>query len=43
MPLFAGLNEVETSEALGVSQRTISHDWQLARAGLHEELRDETD
>jgi RNA polymerase sigma factor (TIGR02999 family) len=39
---FAGLNEVETSEALGVSQRTVSRDWQMARAWLHEALRDET-
>jgi RNA polymerase sigma factor (TIGR02999 family) len=39
---FAGLNEVETSEALGVSQRTVSRDWQMARAWLYEALRDET-
>lgn len=39
---FAGLNEVETSEALGVSQRTVARDWQMARAWLHEALRDET-
>jgi RNA polymerase sigma factor (TIGR02999 family) len=39
---FAGLNEVETSEALGVSQRTVSRDWQMARAWLHDALRDET-
>ena len=38
---FAGLNEVETSEALGVSQRTVSRDWQMARAWLHEALRDD--
>lgn len=38
---FAGLNEVETSEALGVSQRTVARDWQMARAWLHEALRDE--
>jgi RNA polymerase sigma factor (TIGR02999 family) len=37
---FAGLNEVETSEALGISQRTVSRDWQMARAWLHEALRD---
>jgi RNA polymerase sigma factor (TIGR02999 family) len=40
---FAGLNEVETSEALGVSQRTVSRDWQIARAWLHEALREDTD
>jgi RNA polymerase sigma factor (TIGR02999 family) len=39
---FAGLNEVETSEALGVSQRTVSRDWQMARAWLHEALLDQT-
>ena len=39
---FAGLNEVETSEALGVSQRTVSRDWQMARAWLYEALRDGT-
>ena len=37
---FAGLSEVETAEALGVSQRTVARDWQMARAWLHEELRD---
>ena len=39
---FAGLTEVETAEALGVSQRTVARDWQMARAWLHEALRDET-
>ena len=38
---FAGLNEVETADALGVSQRTVARDWQMARAWLHEELRDD--
>jgi RNA polymerase sigma factor (TIGR02999 family) len=37
---FAGLSEVETAEALGVSQRTVARDWQIARAWLHEALRD---
>lgn len=37
---FAGLNEVETAEALGVSQRTVARDWRMARAWLHEALRD---
>jgi DNA-directed RNA polymerase specialized sigma subunit len=36
---YAGLNEVETSEALGVSQRTVARDWRMARAWLHEALR----
>jgi RNA polymerase sigma factor (TIGR02999 family) len=39
---FAGLSEVETSEALGVSQRTVARDWRMARAWLHEALRDDT-
>jgi RNA polymerase sigma factor (TIGR02999 family) len=39
---FAGLSEVETSEALGVSRRTVARDWRMARAWLHEALRDET-
>jgi RNA polymerase sigma factor (TIGR02999 family) len=38
---FAGLNEVETAAALGVSQRTVSRDWQMARAWLHEALSDD--
>jgi len=28
---FAGLTEAETSEALGVSQRSVARDWQMAR------------
>ena len=36
---FGGLSEVETSDALGVSQRTVARDWQMARAWLHEALR----
>ncbi len=39
---FAGLSEVETSEALGISQRTVARDWRMARAWLHEALRDDT-
>jgi RNA polymerase sigma factor (TIGR02999 family) len=38
---FAGLTEAETSEALGVSQRTVARDWRMARAWLHEALRDD--
>jgi RNA polymerase sigma factor (TIGR02999 family) len=38
---FAGLNEAETAEALGVSQRTVSRDWQMARAWLYEALSDD--
>jgi RNA polymerase sigma factor (TIGR02999 family) len=39
---LAGLSEVETSEALGISQRTVARDWRMARAWLHEALRDAT-
>ena len=38
---FAGLTETETAEALGVSQRTVSRDWRMARAWLHEALRED--
>ena len=37
---FAGLSEAETAEALGVSQRTVSRDWTMARGWLYQELRD---
>jgi RNA polymerase sigma factor (TIGR02999 family) len=37
---FAGLSEVETAEALGISQRTASRDWQMARTWLYEALRE---
>ena len=40
---FAGLSEVETSEALGVSQRTVARDWQMARAWLYEALHNDAD
>jgi RNA polymerase sigma factor (TIGR02999 family) len=39
---FAGLSELETAEALGLSQRTVARDWRMARAWLHEALRDDT-
>jgi len=35
---FGGLNEEEVAEALNVSQRTVRHDWSLARAWLYREL-----
>ena len=38
---FAGLTELETAEALGVSQSTVARDWQMARAWLHEALRND--
>lgn len=37
---FGGLSEVETAEALGLSQRTVSRSWTLARGWLFAELRD---
>jgi RNA polymerase sigma factor (TIGR02999 family) len=36
---FGGLSEEETARALGVSQRTVSRDWSMARGWLHGELR----
>lgn len=36
--LFAGLTEVELSEHLGVSERTVREDWRVARAWLMREL-----
>ncbi|HEV7993261.1 MAG TPA: ECF-type sigma factor [Gemmatimonadaceae bacterium] len=38
---FGGLTEDETAEALGVSPRTVSRDWMMARAWLHQELSDD--
>lgn len=39
---FAGLDEQETAEALGVSLRTAQRDWMKARAWLREALRAES-
>jgi RNA polymerase sigma factor (TIGR02999 family) len=36
---YAGLSEAETAEALGISQRTVARDWQMARAWLNAALR----
>ena len=38
---FAGLTETEASEALSVSERTVSRDWRMARTWLHEALRND--
>lgn len=38
---FAGLDEQETGEALGVTDRTVRRDWVKARAWLLEALQDE--
>src|SRR5205809_6674763 len=35
---FGGLKEEEAAEALGVSPRTVRHDWNLARAWLYRGL-----
>lgn len=35
---FAGLNETETAEALGVSVRTARRDWTKAKAWLYDEI-----
>jgi len=35
---FAGYNERETAEALGLSERTVQRDWATARAWLKREL-----
>ena len=35
---FGGFSVEETAEALGVSVRTVSNDWNTARAWLHREL-----
>jgi RNA polymerase sigma factor (TIGR02999 family) len=36
---FGGLTNAETAEALGVNERTIKRDWQIARAWLYSQLR----
>jgi RNA polymerase sigma factor (TIGR02999 family) len=35
---FAGMNEEETGEILGISSRTVKRDWRIARAWLFKEL-----
>jgi RNA polymerase sigma factor (TIGR02999 family) len=37
---FAGYDDSETARALGISERTVRRDWNLARAWLHRELSD---
>jgi RNA polymerase sigma-70 factor, ECF subfamily len=41
MRFYAGLDASEVAEVLGVSQRTVSSDWSMARAWLHRQLRAE--
>jgi RNA polymerase sigma-70 factor, ECF subfamily len=38
MRFFAGMSEDEIAEVLGVSARTISREWRMARAWLYKEL-----
>jgi RNA polymerase sigma factor (TIGR02999 family) len=39
---FGGLNREEVAEVMGVSLRTVSDDWRLARAWLRRELGEHT-
>jgi RNA polymerase sigma factor (TIGR02999 family) len=39
MRFFAGMNEEEIADVLGVSSRTVKRDWTMARAWLYGELR----
>ncbi|MGI8496330.1 MAG: ECF-type sigma factor [Gemmatimonadaceae bacterium] len=39
---FGGLTEMETAEALGISQRTVARDWLMAKGWRYRELRDDT-
>ncbi len=36
---FAGLNEADAAELLGIARSTAAEDWRMARAWLHHELR----
>jgi RNA polymerase sigma factor (TIGR02999 family) len=36
---FGGLTVSETGEALGINERTVKRDWQVARAWLYSQLR----
>jgi DNA-directed RNA polymerase specialized sigma24 family protein len=36
---FAGYNDGETAEALGLSERTVQRHWATARAWMERELR----
>jgi RNA polymerase sigma factor (TIGR02999 family) len=38
---FAGMTEGEIAEVLGISERTVKREWQMARAWLHAELEQE--
>lgn len=36
---FAGLNEADAADLLGIARSTAAEDWRMARAWLHHELR----
>jgi RNA polymerase sigma factor (TIGR02999 family) len=36
---FGGLTNIEAAEALGINERTVKRDWQVARAWLYSQLR----
>ena len=38
---FGGYNDVETAEALGITDRTVRRDWLRAKSWLYEALREE--
>lgn len=38
MRFFAGMEEQEIADVLGVSSRTINREWRMARAWLYKEL-----
>jgi len=42
MRFFAGMQEEEMAEVLGVSARTINREWRMARAWLYKELYGES-
>lgn len=43
MRFFGGLNNREVAEGLGISERTVSRDWESARLWLYRELNQKTD
>ena len=36
---FGGMTDIEIAEALGIGERTVKRDWNVAKAWLHGELR----
>jgi DNA-directed RNA polymerase specialized sigma24 family protein len=39
MRFFGGLTNAEAGEVLGINERTVKRDWQVARAWLYSQLR----